>query len=273
MQMSAVSRTGLYLWCLSLVACGGGGSPTSSSGNGGNSGSGSTLKEVQLMRTDCSEPCQPAFPGDHAQLKAEAVYADGSTSDVSSRSAWSSNNPDHAIVDSSGRVTTIAVGEVEIEAKFEGTTGRYRLQVAHYVTASITLQRFECIADCEDFTQGAGDFTYAGTIHPGQSPAIGSKQDTVVRLAQGESRNINARFDVAILDQSGEELGIEFCATEWDASLTGDSPDGRMNNLCRTAHYRQGTGDWIPEGANYITLGSGACVVRLHYFISDVARH
>jgi hypothetical protein len=273
MQMSAVSRTGLYLWCLSLAACGGGGSPTSSSGSGGNTGSGPTLNEVRLTRTDCSEPCQPAFPGDHAQLKAEAVYSDGSTTDVSSRSAWSSNNPDRAVVDSSGRVTTIAVGEVEIAAKFEGTTGRYSLEVAHYVTASITLLRFECIADCEDFTQGEGDFTYSGTIRTGVGPAIGPKQDTVVRLASGESRTINARYDVAVLDQPGQELSIEFCATEWDASLTGRNPDGRMNNLCRTAHYRRGTGEGIPEGANYITLGSGACVVRLHYFISDVAGH
>lgn len=272
--MSSVSRRGLYLLCLWLVGCGGGGgSPTSSSGTAGNTGSGSTLKEVHLGRTDCSEPCRPAFPGDHAQLKAEAVYSDGSTTDVTSRSTWSSNNPDHAIVDSGGRVTTIAVGEVEIVASFEGATGRYRLEVAHYATASVTLQRFECIADCEDFTQGAGDFTYSGTIHTGKNQAIGSTQASVVRVAAGESRNINARFDVAVLDQSGEELSIEFCATEWDASLTGDSPDSRMNNLCRTAHYRQSTGDWIPEGPNYITLGSGSCVVRLHYFISDVARH
>ncbi len=272
--MSAVSRTGLYLWCLSVVACGGGGgSPTSSSGTAGNTGSGSMLREVQLNRTDCGEPCHPVVPGDHAQLKAEAVYSDGSTADVTSRSTWSSNNPDHATVDSSGRVTTIAVGEVEITAKFEGATGRYRLEVAHYVTAGITLERFECIADCEDFTQGAGDFTYSGTIHAGKNPALESTQDSVVRVAKGESRAINARFDVAVLDQSGEELGIEFCATEWDASLTGDSPDSRMNHLCRTAHYRQATGNWIPEGPNYITLGSGSCIVRLHYFISDVARH
>jgi hypothetical protein len=265
---SALLRRGLVLWCLLAAGCGGGGSPTSSSGAGGDTGSGRALREVRVSRAGCTEPCQPLYVGDQAQMKAEAVYADSSTSDVTSRSTWSSNNPSAVAVDSKGLVTAAGPALADIAAEFDGAKGSYHFDVSpQSVAASITLQRFECIADCEDFTQGAGDFSYSATILAGTIRAKEFKQDAVVRVGQGESRNINAKLDVSVPDASGWELGIEFCATEWDL---GDAPDPRMNGLCRTARYRQSTGRWIPEGANYITLGSGSCVVRLHYLISDV---
>ena len=60
--------------------------------------------------------------GDSKQLKAEAVFADGSKEDVTENPStiWTSNNPQTATVDSKGHVVGVNAGVTNVNVSFGG---------------------------------------------------------------------------------------------------------------------------------------------------------
>jgi len=70
--------------------------------------------------------------GQAAQFTAVALLSDGTTQSVTSLAAWQSSNTAIATVSSSGTVTGVAAGEVDISATYQSQTGRIRAAVAAF---------------------------------------------------------------------------------------------------------------------------------------------
>jgi hypothetical protein len=212
--------------------------------------------------------------GRTVEMRAVGEYSDGSTRDLTSQATWSSSNHDVATVTPDGRVTGHAAGAVTIRATHEGVEGALQAVVlGRGWQVRVIVQRLECLGDCEDFTQGQGDFAYSlelatenvtGQILAGTSnyPSSGS----VVRLGTNESVNINRTGEFSTRDADGRLVDLTFRATEWDERLGSPVVDSRMNDESSTARYQyRANQDWLPNGPNYITIGSSSCRLRLHY--------
>jgi bacterial leucyl aminopeptidase len=74
--------------------------------------------------------------GQTAQFSAVASFSDGTTQSVTSVAAWQSSNPAVATVGSSGIVTGVAPGEVDITATYQSQSGRFHSTIA---TATFSL--------------------------------------------------------------------------------------------------------------------------------------
>jgi hypothetical protein len=255
------------LFCLSAVlAASCGGSPTEPSGGSG------AVTDLQVTGAGLVET------GNTIQLNAEAFYSDGSARDVTSEASWSSASPSIATVDSTGRVTGLVTWQVLISASFGGETDVRPLIVRGAQSVyRLELQRIECLGDCEDITQGNGDFSYLVLLRSevGLETLAGTagypSADLVIRLGTGDSYTLDAPKIFYVRDEAGSSMELTFRATEWDTGLSGDFPDSRMEDRGATAVYSyNGQSNWIPQGANYITLGSSdACRIRLHYLITQ----
>ena len=69
------------------------------------------------------------------QLTATARMSDGSTRDVTSSAAWESSNPGIAAVSSTGMVTVVGNGELDVRATYQNVMGSMHLSVAEHVVA------------------------------------------------------------------------------------------------------------------------------------------
>jgi hypothetical protein len=69
------------------------------------------------------------------QLTATARMSDGSARDVTGSAAWESSNPGIAAVSSTGMVTVVGSGELDVRATFQSVTGAMHLSVARRVVA------------------------------------------------------------------------------------------------------------------------------------------
>jgi hypothetical protein len=207
-------------------------------------------------------------------MHAVGEYSDGSTRDLTSQVTWSSSNTEVATVTPDGHVTGNVAGAVTIRAAYEGVEGSLRAVVlGRGWQVRAVVQRLECLGDCEDFTQGQGDFAYslelttesiAAQILAGTSnyPSASS----VVRLAANESVNINRTEKFSTRDADGRFVELKFRATEWDDRLGSPVVDSRMSDESSTARYPyRANQDWLPNGPNYITIGASGCRLRLHY--------
>lgn len=215
--------------------------------------------------------------GGTTQLGVAAVYSDATSRDVTSQAAWSSETVEIASVDRAGMVTGVKPGEATIRVSFEGKqTGRVVSVQGGLTQGTVKILRLECLGDCEDLTQGAGDFSFliqlsaSAPIETIGGTAGYPSAGAVVRLGAGETFTLNGLKDYSVRDQDGQFFKLEFRATEWDRTILGvDFPDGRMNDLHSAASYQySGQRNWLPEETNFITLGSGGCRIRLHYQIT-----
>lgn len=226
---------------------------------------------LQQLRVENPESLQV---GRTVQMRALGEYSDNSTRDLTSQVTWSSSNTDVATVTPDGRVTGNVAGAVTIRATYQGIEGILRAVVqGRGWQVRVIVQRLECLGDCEDFTQGQGDFAYslelttesaAGQILAGTSnyPSANS----VVRLAANESVNINRTEEFSTRDADGRSVELKFRATEWDERLGSPVVDSRMSDESSTARYQyRANQDWLPNGPNYITIGPSGCRLRLHY--------
>jgi hypothetical protein len=226
---------------------------------------------LHQLRLENSESLQV---GRTIQMRAVGDYSDGSTRDLTSQATWSSSNTGVATVTPDGRVTGNVAGTVTIRATYQGIEGILQtLVLGRGWQVRVLVQRLECLGDCEDFTQGQGDFAYSvelatesveGQILAGTSnyPSASS----VVRLGTNESVNINRTGEFSSRDAEGRFVNLKFRATEWDDLLGSPVVDSRMNEESSTARYQfRANQDWLPNGPNYITIGPSGCRLRLHY--------
>jgi len=94
--------------------------------------------------------------GESAQLLAVATLADGNKSNLTSEVAWQSANPAIAIVATSGVVTAVAVGTVEIRATHQGITGTEQMVVPSVTSVAISgVRNPMAIGDAEQLTATA----------------------------------------------------------------------------------------------------------------------
>lgn len=69
-------------------------------------------------------------PGQTAQFTATANLSDGTTQNVTQQAMWESSNPAVATVSSSGLVSFVAAGDVDIRATYRSVTGSTRITVS-----------------------------------------------------------------------------------------------------------------------------------------------
>jgi hypothetical protein len=106
---------------MSLAACGSDGHPASPTAP-------STATVTAVVIT--GESTAASF-----QLTATARMSDGTERDVTSAAAWESSNPVVAAVSSTGMVTVVGTGELDVRATYQKVTGLMHLSVARRVIA------------------------------------------------------------------------------------------------------------------------------------------
>src|SRR6185295_3270444 len=99
-------------------------------------------KSVDNPVAPSPSPAQPATPGPTVsalvitnqnvndstmQMIATARFADGTTRDVTTSSTWVSSNTGVATITSTGMLTIVANGEVDVRADFQGTAASLHL--------------------------------------------------------------------------------------------------------------------------------------------------
>jgi uncharacterized protein YjdB len=68
--------------------------------------------------------------GSAVQFTATAMLSDGTTQDVTSVAAWQSSDPSAATVSSTGVVTAMAAGTVDVTATYQNVTGTDEITIA-----------------------------------------------------------------------------------------------------------------------------------------------
>lgn len=111
-----------------VTACGDGQSTPTQPGPPAEPGS---SPSANVVRIALDVPASIA-PEQSVQLRSSAVYADGTTEDVTSRTQWSSADPNVVHMEPGGRVTGLKVGEVGITAVYQSAT-------THYGAASVVV--------------------------------------------------------------------------------------------------------------------------------------
>jgi hypothetical protein len=205
-----------------------------------------------------------------------AATPNGTTRDLTSQVTWSTSNAIIASISTDGRVTSHVVGNVVVQAGFEGRQGNLALVVlGRNWQVTLTVQRIECLGDCEGVTQGQGDFSYRTELTTNSSAArvVAATSNypspnNVIRLAEGASVTINRTVEFEMRDSAGAVVSLSFSATEWDEVLGSPHHDSRLNDRSATARFEyQANQDWLAEGPRQITLGETGCRLRLHYTI------
>jgi hypothetical protein len=111
-----------------------------------------TTSAVQIRATgDASGPLEA---GQTRQLVATATQSTGATSDVTQQAAWQSSAPAVATVSSTGLVTAVAEGDVEISATFQSVRGAMGLGV----------RPVRCDVSLSPATASYGNFGGAGSV-------------------------------------------------------------------------------------------------------------
>lgn len=118
------------------------------------------------------------------QGTAVAAFADGSSRDVTTEAEWTTSNANVATVSSSGRVTLVAPGNVEIRARYQSVSGSAHVSVSSL--ANITSPPLP--------PPGTSGFRVFGTIRDALDQQ--EMQDVLVTvLPQGHTSGRTARTD------------------------------------------------------------------------------
>lgn len=108
-----------------------------SSGSSGGSG-GNTISSIQITSSNGS---YPMHIGINSQLTAIAVYQNGNYTNVTTTATWSSSNTAVATVNSTGLITPVSAGSVNIIASFSGIQNSISLTVSSGRLISVNVQQ------------------------------------------------------------------------------------------------------------------------------------
>ncbi|HZR25206.1 MAG TPA: Ig-like domain-containing protein [Vicinamibacterales bacterium] len=111
------------------------------------------------------------------QLTATARLSDGSTRDVTSLATWSSSNTSLATVSSTGLVTVLGAGEIDVKATYQGVAGSVHLLVANLPVTSLTLANVPTVASV-NFQAGASAHLSDGSVQDVTRSATWASSDT-----------------------------------------------------------------------------------------------
>ena len=133
-----------------LVTAAGNGTATITASAGTVSGSATVTVAQQVSAVEISPDTAIVLPGTTLQLMAEAQDANGHAV-AGSEYAWASSDTTVAVVDGTGLVTGIALGEVEVSATSSGETGRAQLEVVEPAPTTMAVTpdtaTFEALGD------------------------------------------------------------------------------------------------------------------------------
>ena len=121
-----------------LVTAAGNGTATITATAGTVSGSATVTVAQQVSAVEVTPATGIVLPGTTLQLAAEAQDANGHAV-AESRFVWASSDTTLAVVDSTGLVTGIALGEVQVSATSSGATGRAQLEVVEPAPTTIAV--------------------------------------------------------------------------------------------------------------------------------------
>jgi len=139
---------------------------------------------VNVSVTSLSVTC--VADGSAYACTAVANFSNNTTQDVTrTGTAWSSSNPAVATVDSTGRVTPVANGQVEISARFQSTVGGVVLNLSGVIT--ITSITVTCAAQTE--------------AH--QCAAVANRSDGSTQQVTSLAAWTSSNTSVATVDQTG----------------------------------------------------------------------
>ena len=186
-----------------LVAAAGNGEVTITATAGGVSDAATVNVKQEVSAVAISPAADTMVVGDTARLATEATDANGHAVQEA-EVEWASSNPGVAAVDSTGLVSAVGAGEVEITATMAGVTGRSGLTVLAPLPTTVTLtpdtlaftalgQSAELAAEVRDqagrvMTEAAVSWSSADTTvttvdSAGLVMAVGSGETTVTATA------------------------------------------------------------------------------------------
>lgn len=143
-------------------------------------------------------PAAPIAPGERIELRARALYADGSERDVTEVATWRSTDRGVATVDERGVLSAVAPGRAEASAAYEGAIGAVAVVVAALPAAYFF-----------------GDVEYAFEY----------EQDALGRVA---SYRIARRPDIDYGSEPWQDMRVGECRGDLRGTYACSSPTGGM---------------------------------------------
>lgn len=223
--------------------------------------------------------------GGTRQMKAEALYSDGSKNDVTALATWVSESMSLATVAPGGEVRGVAYGRTTITASYQNVTGALVVPVrGRPVQFRVNPGVMRVLGTCDSALEGPGEFAWRifalGKSGDDQEPLrifIDETSDSypsgqTYALERGDEITFGSAPTFRIHNEAGSFAEVTFAVTEWDRSLLPPFDpfmDPRMKDLSRTVRYiwsaANGWGDAF--GIHELTLGDGTCGMRLVYDI------
>jgi hypothetical protein len=183
---------------ITLAACG------SSGGAGSPTAPGASVSTVVVT----SASTGAAF----FRLTASARMSDGTVRDVTNAATWESSNPLLAAVSSTGMVTVVGSGEVDVRATYQNVTGTLRLSVTTLAVAAVTVSGAPSVAS------SPFQLTATARFSDGSTP-------DVTRSATWESSNVQ----LASVSSSGYVTILGNGAVDLKATYQGVTGAAHVN--------------------------------------------
>lgn len=175
------------------------------------SGEGQETPPIQLTRIRFTDPAQELGIGEYKTSVVEAVYTDGSTTEITNQSVLISLNPEVATVNTTGVLKGLAPGTTEIVAEFGGYTASLPVTVTDVPTE--TPGRF--YLDSEDYSLSVGSELDIQALF---TDASGNTS-----IVNDETRFTIADPEIAEIDNHGMITGLKRGITTVTANYKGQT--------------------------------------------------
>jgi trimeric autotransporter adhesin len=127
------------------------------------------VSEAVLQSIAVTAPSSSFALGFDLQLTATGTYSDGSTQNLTTSVAWSTNNSGIAIVSNVGLVAGVAVGDITASASLQGVTGSLSINVTAATLVSVSITPLTVTLENLLTTQ---QFTLTGTFSDGSKQPL-----------------------------------------------------------------------------------------------------
>lgn len=170
----------------------------------GKSGSAKVTATIATVMSIAVTPTSASVPvGGTQQFTATATYSDGTTSDVTSTSAWSSSNTSVATINATGLATAVANGQATLTATYQGKSGSATLTTVAVTALAVTPTSVNlAVGGTQQFTATAtyangstGNVTTSSTWSSGNTNVV-TVNSTGFAIAVGTgTTSVTASFD------------------------------------------------------------------------------
>jgi len=177
------------------------------------------------------------------QLAAMARFSDGTAQDVTTAAQWESSNTSRATVSSTGMVTVVGNGDVDVRATYQNISGTMRLAVSLPPQTNVVLSGVvREVAPAEHPLAGARVDIVEGPNTGKSVVSNGSGAYQFTGLASGQA-SVTATLDGYIVWKSSFDLSADRQEDLW---LTPNPPKN-SDGAPATARCKDGTWSWSPD--------------------------